>query len=73
VALSVMLNSPARFPATVGINVTEIWQEPPTGSAAPQLLVSEKSPEYEICKMLIREAPVLLNVTTCGVEIVPTT
>ena len=52
VALSVMLNSPARFPATVGMNVTEIWQEPPTGSAAPQLLVSEKSPEYEICKIL---------------------
>jgi len=68
-----MLNSPARFPATAGINATEIWQEPPTSSAAPQLLVSEKSPEYEICKILTAEAPVLLNVTTCGAEIVPTT
>jgi hypothetical protein len=68
-----MLNSPARFPATDGMNISEIWQVPPTGSAAPQLLVSEKSPEYEICKILTAELPVLLNVNTCGAEIVPTT
>jgi hypothetical protein len=67
-----MVNAPDRFPAADGIKVTEIWQEPPIGKGAVQVLVSEKSPEYEICEKVTTVALVLLTVTTCGVEIVPT-
>ena len=42
-ALLVIDNSPKRFPAAVGVNVTEIVHCPPAGRDEPQLLVWEKS------------------------------
>lgn len=43
-ALSVIVRVPARAPAAVGVKVTKIWQVANALIAAPQLLVSAKSP-----------------------------
>lgn len=72
-APSVMVNIPVRLPPDVGVKVTVIWQLAATASDAPQVLVSAKSPEAEICVMFNTAVPVLLKVTLCDVLVVPAT
>ena len=62
---------PVRLPPTVGVNVTVIWQLPAIANEVPQVLVSAKSPEAEICVMFNTAVPVLLKVTLCDVLVVP--
>ena len=54
---------PVRFPAAVGVNVTEIWQALPAANDVLHVLVWEKSPEAEICVMFRGPFPVLVKVT----------
>jgi hypothetical protein len=60
------------MPVVVGVNVTEIWQEFPADTVAPQLLVSAKSHEMEIFAIFNVARPVFPRVTTCGELVVPT-
>jgi hypothetical protein len=72
-ALSVMVNIPVRLPPAVGVKVTLIWQLAAMANDAPQVLVSAKSPEAEICVMFKAAVPVLLKVTLCDALAVPAT
>ena len=62
--LPVIAILPVRLPAAEGVNVTEIWQLLPAGSAVPHLFVSAKSPVAEMPDMLSGALPVFVNVVT---------
>src|ERR1035437_3940002 len=75
-ALSVIVTLPVRVPSAVGVKVTEMLQLPPAGTDVPQLLVSAKSPPFApvtLMDVMVKVAlPVLVNLETCGVLVVPT-
>ena len=75
-ALSEMKTDALREPVAVGANVTPIEQLAPAATLLPQVLVSEKSPEFVPARpmpVMFRVAvPVLVSVTLCAALVVPT-
>ncbi len=76
-ALSVMVSVPLRAPEAAGVKPTVMVQVEPATSVAPQLLVSEKSPELAlppIVMLAIVNGPVpeLVMVTLCAAAATPT-
>jgi hypothetical protein len=71
-ALSVTVSAPVREPWAVGLNVTDIVQEAPAPSDAPQLLVLWKSPLAEV-ELIERVAfPLFVSVTALALLVLPT-
>jgi hypothetical protein len=75
--LSVIETVAARFPVTVGLNVTEIVQLFNGRTELPQVLVCAKSPGLApaiVSAVIVIAVPPLafVNVITCGVLVVPT-
>ena len=62
-AFELMTTLPARAPATVGLNVMFKLHEPPALSAAPQLLVTAKSPVAAMLLSVINAPPILVTAT----------
>jgi len=60
------------LPTAVGVKVTLMLQFPPTGTLAPQLLVSPKLAEAVIPTMINVALPLLVSVTVCDALVVPT-
>jgi hypothetical protein len=73
--LSVMTKEAVRLPAAKGVNVTLNVQLLPDASVLPHVVVSAKSPELvpvNVMLLMARAAfPVLFNVTTWAVLVVP--
>jgi len=64
-ALSEIDSTPVRLPKAVGENVTEIWhvfESTEVSNAAPQLLVSEKSPVVPMLEILRLAPPAFVKV-----------
>ena len=70
-ALSEMLMVPVLVPRDTGLKVTEIVQLAPALTVVPQVLVWEKSPLAVIFVIASEALPVLVNVTVCGLLLVP--
>ena len=62
-----------RFPAEVGVNVTETWQLAPADTDAPHVLVCAKFVEAAMLVKLRAAFPALVRVTACAELVVPTT
>ncbi len=72
IASSTKVMEPVRRPRAVGVNVTVTPQLVKVLSAAPQVVVREKSPDAVIEVMLSVAVPLLVRVSACvddGVEI----
>jgi hypothetical protein len=69
--LSEIVTVPVRLPTAVGLKVTEIVQPAPAAMLAPQVLVSEKSPEAPIKLKFKAAEPGLLIATVCAALAVP--
>lgn len=70
--MSVIVRVPVRVPLAVGVKVTLIVQLPLTANEAPQLLVWAKSPLVAMLVMVSAAVPLLVSVTVCAAEVVPT-
>ena len=75
-ALSVMVSVPLRAPEAAGVKPTVMVQVEPATSVAPQLFVSEKSPELALPPMVMLAivsgpVPELVMVTLCAVAATP--
>jgi hypothetical protein len=71
-ALLSTFSAPVLDPANAGLNVTLIEQVPPATSEAPQPFDCAKSPVAEMPAIASVPAPVLVSVTTCADDVVPT-
>jgi len=69
--LSVIVSAPARLPAAVGVNLTEIKQFAPAATEVPQVLVCAKSPDVAIELRDSAACPELLSVTVWAALVVP--
>src|ERR1022692_2531606 len=67
------LSRPCLFPLIVGVNLTSIWQLPPTGSVDGQFEFWLKSPVTEIEMLRSDALPWFDNVTSWAELVVPTT
>jgi hypothetical protein len=70
--LSVMVSVPLRGPPTRGVKVTVIVQEPLAETLLPQSLVWLKSSLMPMRLMVSATLPMLLSVTLCALDAVPT-
>jgi hypothetical protein len=71
VALSVMVMAPVQAPVAVGVKVTRMGQLAPAARLPPQVFVSLKSLVWMLVIVSVA-VPELLNVTVCGLLLVPT-
>ena len=69
---SVMFKAPAAGPAVTGVKVTEMVQFVAGISIAGQLLVAEKGPVAESCRLCSGCPPKLVTVIVCAGLVVPT-
>jgi hypothetical protein len=65
-------SAPSRTPAAVGVKVTLIVQLLPAGSVVVQLCVDAKSPDAVMLPIDSAPVPVLVSVTGCAGDVVPT-
>lgn len=61
--MSEIVNAPVRFPAAVGVKVTEIAQLALAATLLPQEFVSAKSPDALIVAMASGAVPPFVSVT----------
>jgi hypothetical protein len=61
-----------RLPPAVGLKVTVIAQLVPALTAAPQLLIWEKSPLAVTLEIVSERLPVLVSVMVCALLLFPT-
>jgi len=70
--LSVMVRVPVSGPPARGVNVTSMAQELLAATLPPQLVVWLKSSLMKMLLMVSAALPVLLSVTVCALDAVPT-
>ena len=70
-ALAMIVSVPARLPAAVGVNFTEIEQFAPAATDVPQVLICAKSPDVAIELRASAASPELASVTVCAALVIP--
>src|SRR5437879_265340 len=67
-----MVTVPRRVPVAAGSNVTAMLQLEPVESVLPQVVVCPKSPLGAMPEILSDPIPLLVRVTVCAGDVVPT-